>query len=271
MEDIRVGAAIRAVRLRRGLRQSDVAALAGVSPSTVSLVERGHLAGLTLGTVRAVARALDVWVPLEPRWRGADLPRLLDERHAALVGGVVQRLRALGWEVRVEYSFSWRGERGSVDVLAWLESRAALLIVEVKTQVVDVQELLSTLDRKRRLVPAIVAGESGRREQAVGCLVVLPEETRARAAVARHSAIFAAALPSRNVEVRRWLQTPAVKMAGIWFLRDCNTGSTKRVSGRSTRVRVAARGQQRAGPRSVAPTGGHSPESCGVLRPATST
>ena len=104
MEDIRVGSAVRAVRLRRGWRQSDVAALAGVSQTTVSLVERGHLESLTLATVRAVARALGIWLQLEPRWRGADLPRLLDERHAALVGLVVADLRRRGWEVRVEYS-----------------------------------------------------------------------------------------------------------------------------------------------------------------------
>src|ERR1035437_5642988 len=119
MEDIRVGAAIRAVRLRRGLRQFDVAKLAGVSQSTVSMVERGHLGALTVGSLRAVARAVDVWLPFEARWRGAELPRLIDERHAAVVELVVAELRGFSWEVRVEYSFNVRGERGSVDVLAW--------------------------------------------------------------------------------------------------------------------------------------------------------
>jgi len=251
VEDIRVGSAVRAVRLRRGWRQSDVAALAGVSQTTVSLVERGHLESLTLATVRAVARALEIWLQLEPRWRGADLPRLLDERHAALVGLVVADLRRRGWEVRVEYSFNLRGERGSVDVLAWLPSLQVLLIVEVKTQIVDVQELLSTFDRKRRVVPAAVSAELGWRPQTVGQVLVLPEETRVREAVARHDAIFAAALPSRNVDVRRWFREPTAALAGIWFLRNSNGGNGARGCGGATRVRKRVTSRPGVGSRST--------------------
>ena len=253
MEDIRVGSSIRAVRLRRGLRQADVAALAGVSQATVSLVERGHLEGLTVACVRSVARAVDVGLPFEPRWRGADLPRLMDERHAAIVGCVVGELHALGWQIRVEHSFNWRGERGSVDVLAWHPDSRALLIVEVKTQIVDVQELLSTLNRKVRVVPSGVAADLDWRPSSVGCLVVLPEETRARAAIARHEAVFAAALPSRNVEVRRWLRAPAGPITGILFLRYSSASSTRRALGAVTRVRRARGGQLRASPRSRRP------------------
>jgi transcriptional regulator with XRE-family HTH domain len=43
MTDDRVGASIRAVRIRRRWRQADVAERAGVSRAFVSLVERGHL------------------------------------------------------------------------------------------------------------------------------------------------------------------------------------------------------------------------------------
>lgn len=236
--------------MRRGLRQADVAALAGVSQSTVSLVERGHLEGLTVASLRAVARAVDVRLPFEPRWRGADLPRLMDERHAVIVGCAVGELDRLGWQIRVEHSFNWRGERGSVDVLAWRPDCRALLIVEVKTQIVDVQELLSTLNRKRRVVPAVVTGDLDWRPSFVGCLVVLPEETRARAAIARHEAVFAAALPSRNVEVRRWLRAPAAPIAGILFLRYSSASSGRRAHGAVTRVRRACAGQLRASPRS---------------------
>jgi transcriptional regulator with XRE-family HTH domain len=41
MDDIRVGAAFRAVRIRRGWRQQDVADRAGVSRALISLIERG--------------------------------------------------------------------------------------------------------------------------------------------------------------------------------------------------------------------------------------
>jgi transcriptional regulator with XRE-family HTH domain len=55
----RVGAALRAYRLRRELSQSDLARLAGVSPSAISQVERGER-GLSLETLLALAGRLSI-------------------------------------------------------------------------------------------------------------------------------------------------------------------------------------------------------------------
>jgi transcriptional regulator with XRE-family HTH domain len=55
----RVGAALRAYRLRRELSQSDLARLAGVSPSAISQVERGER-GLSLETLMALSGRLNV-------------------------------------------------------------------------------------------------------------------------------------------------------------------------------------------------------------------
>jgi transcriptional regulator with XRE-family HTH domain len=55
----RVGAALRAYRLRRELSQSDLARLAGVSPSAISQVERGER-GLSLETLMALSARLNV-------------------------------------------------------------------------------------------------------------------------------------------------------------------------------------------------------------------
>jgi transcriptional regulator with XRE-family HTH domain len=55
----RVGAALRAYRLRRELSQSDLARLARVSPSAISQVERGER-GLSLETLLALAGRLNV-------------------------------------------------------------------------------------------------------------------------------------------------------------------------------------------------------------------
>ena len=64
---------------------------------------------------------------------------------------VVRRLRALGWDVAVEVSFSRFGERGSIDVLAFHPARRALLVTEVKSVTPDMQAMLAGLDRKARL------------------------------------------------------------------------------------------------------------------------
>ena len=81
---MRIGAALRAVRVRRRWHQSDVAARAGVSRATVSLAERGHLGRMPLETIRRVAQVLDVRLDLVARWRGGELHRLLSARHSAL-------------------------------------------------------------------------------------------------------------------------------------------------------------------------------------------
>jgi transcriptional regulator with XRE-family HTH domain len=81
MEDIRVGAAVRAVRKRRGWRQQDVATRAGVSRSFISLVEHGHLDRVPLRTIRRIAAVLDIRIDIVARWRGGELTGLA--RHSA--------------------------------------------------------------------------------------------------------------------------------------------------------------------------------------------
>lgn len=250
MDDIRVGSAIRSVRIRLGLRQKDVAKRAGVSEALVSAIEHGHFEATSLRTVRGVAAAAGVSLPFAPRWRGPDLPKLLDEKHAAIVGCAVARLGALGWVARPEHTFSIYGERGSVDVLAWMPSRRAVLVIEVKTQLVDLQGLLSTLDRKRRLAD-VIAREAGWRPVIVGALLVMPAETQARNSVERHRPLFDASYPARGTDVQRWLRTPEHDFGGIWFL-NFTAGEGKRRPGGSLRVRPAREVRQKDSPRSRA-------------------
>jgi DNA-binding Xre family transcriptional regulator len=83
VDDLRVGNALRVIRVRRRLRQKDIAALAQVSPTIVTRIEHGRLANVSVGTIRRVAQALDARVDLFVRWQGGDLGRLIYARHAA--------------------------------------------------------------------------------------------------------------------------------------------------------------------------------------------
>ena len=65
-----------------------------------------------------------------------------------------------GWTFASEVSFSIWGERGVIDILAWHEPSRSLLVIELKTALVDVNELVGNMDRKRRLA-AVVARERG--------------------------------------------------------------------------------------------------------------
>ena len=202
----------------------------------VSLIEHGRLEETSLKLIRRVGAVVGVSLPFAPRWRGADLPRLLDERHAAMVRAVIARLTNLGWVAVPEHTFSVRGERGSIDIFAWLPSARAVLVVEVKTQIVDLQDLLSAHARKRRLAPAI-ARDLGWSPLLVGALLAMPDETQTRNAVARHGPVFDAAYPSRGKLVSAWLRCPASDIRGIWFVLNITAGDAKRRPGGVFRVR----------------------------------
>src|SRR5437773_9746402 len=99
MDDGRIGRSLRALRRRRRLRQSDVARLARVSQSTISVLERGHVGTLSLQTIRRIFAAVDAGFEGMVMWRGGAVDRLMDERHATLVGAAATTLRDAGWEV----------------------------------------------------------------------------------------------------------------------------------------------------------------------------
>src|SRR5688572_8593116 len=125
--------AVRFLRLRRGWPQRVLGDRAGVSRELVSRVERGDLAGVTVGTIDRMTTALGASVHLQVRWHGEQLDRLLDAAHAAIQQAVAQFLTEVGWTVRVEVSFNHYGDRGRVDVLAFHPILRILLVVEVKS------------------------------------------------------------------------------------------------------------------------------------------
>src|ERR1035437_1446268 len=110
MNDMVFGAAVRAVRVKRGLRQIDLAERSGVSRTTVSLLERGHWHRLSIDTIREIAGAVDLRVDLVARWRGGDLDRLLSRRHSMLAEHVASLLASYPeWIVCPEVSFAFYG------------------------------------------------------------------------------------------------------------------------------------------------------------------
>jgi hypothetical protein len=191
-----------------------------VSAQTVLRMEHGRMDRMTLRSTRAVAAALGIELHLVPRSiRGGAIDRQIDRRHAALVDQLLALLAVAGWEVSTEYSFNRFGDRGCVDVLAWYPDRRALLVVEVKSELRDVQETLRALDIKRRVVPGRVAVDKGWKAASVGVVLAMSDIRAERDRVGRHKATFAAALPARTVEVKRWVSMPEAPLNGIWFLQ----------------------------------------------------
>jgi hypothetical protein len=172
---------------------------------------------MTVRTLVSVATALGATLNVRLLWQGEALDRLLDAGHAELVDRVIKILDSLDWEIATEVSFNVRGERGSIDILAFHRASGSLLVIEVKSVVPDMQAMLFGLDRKGRVAPDI-ARERGWAVTSVSRLLVLPDDRTARRRVAAHAATFRAALPARTAEVKRWLKSPSEPLAGILFL-----------------------------------------------------
>jgi transcriptional regulator with XRE-family HTH domain len=244
MDDGRFGAAIRAVRHRRGWRQTDLGAKAGVSGSTISRLERGHPGTFSLDTIRAVARALDIRVDLSAHWRAGDLDRLLNARHSALHDLVAtwfgEQLPA--WVLAPEVSFNVYGERGVIDIVAWHPGRRALLVIELKTDITDVNELLGTLDRKRRLARDAVK-DRGWDPASVSVWLIVAGGRTNRARLSAHRSVLRAAFPAGVRAMRSWLADPVGPIAGV------STWSTDGARSLSPVRRIRRPRQRRAGDR----------------------
>ncbi len=218
MDDGRIGASIRLLRYRRGWRQVDLAAHAGLSQSAVSDMERGHLDRYTIAAVRGVLRALDARAELDVVWRSrGDLARLLDADHARLVEVWARRHLAAGWEVWPEASYSVYGERGRIDLLCFHPPSGVLEVGEIKTGIWNVNETIGALDAKVRLAPRMAIQRGWKVERTVACLVVLDGRTQRRR-LDDHGAQFRA-LTVRGAAAQSFVRDPAsVEGSGVLAL-----------------------------------------------------
>ena len=205
-----------------------------MSRAMVSRVELCHADEVTVGAVDAIAAALSARLEMYLTWNGEGLDRLLDADHAALVEELARTLRSLDWLVKVEVSFNIRGERGSIDILAFHPATGIVLVVEVKSVVPDVQATLFVLDRKSRLALDI-AREQGWRGRSVGRLLVVRGTRTARRRIEQHAETFRTAAPARSVAVKRWLRRPdpGRPFSGLWFVTDDRPLSTRHRVGRA--------------------------------------
>ncbi len=240
MNSSRIGRGLRAIRLRMNLTQKVVAARAGVPRAVIGRVERGDLTRVRVDQLLALASAVRADVDIVLHWEGSELDRLLIAGHSAMHEIVVGMLTAAGWQVVPERSFSLWGERGVIDILAWHASTQSLLVVELKTEIVEVQRLIGTVDRYRRLAPRIVR-DLAWEPVIVRTWVAVAEGPTNRRRLSEHANLLRAAFPSDGRTVPGWLQRPSGPLAALSFLSAARVAN--RTAARSSRRRVrAARG-----------------------------
>jgi len=237
MDLVRTGRVFRAIRLRLGLRQVDVAVRAGVSTAVVWRIEHGRLDEVSLPALLRVAEALEIRLDLVARWRGGELDRVLSAVHSAFGESVAKLLLEVDWELRPEVSFSYYGERGIIDVLAWHAPSRALLVIELKTEIVDVGELVGTLDRKRRNARR-AAAELGWQPATVSVALLVTDTRTNRRRVASHERTFQAAFPDDTRAFRRWLVAPGRPLAALAFLPDPRLAGVSQAPATPKRIRA---------------------------------
>lgn len=208
MRERRLGAIARAVRRRQGLRQSDLAAAAKLSRSTISRLESGSADRLTIQTVRQAVDPLGMRIELRAMWHGPELDRLLDEQHAALEAAWTRRLARWGWRTWPEVSYSRYGERGRVDLVAWHPIHRALLIIECKSSLGDVQATLGALDAKTRLGLYVAQQLRVPAPSAVVPVLIFLESMTTRRHVAALDPLFSR-YTLRGRQAISWLRRPA--------------------------------------------------------------
>jgi len=245
MREAPVGRIAWAVRRRLGLRQLDVATRAGVGRSTVSLLERGEGQRLTLAMISRCLDAIGVRVELRASWHGPELDRLLDEGHALLQAGWVERISRWGWRVWTEASYSRYGERGRVDILAWHATGGVLLVAEVKTTLADVQEALGTLDAKARIGPFLARQVGIPSPRFVVPAFIFAEDMTTRRRVERLAPLFAR-YALRGRAAVSWLRHPDdAPPAGILIFSGANRSSVRGSGWQRVRPRRPSRSTSR--------------------------
>jgi hypothetical protein len=138
------------------------------------------------------------------------------------------------------------GERGSIDLVARRDG-APTLVVEVKSQLVSIEETLRKQDEKARLAPAILRERLGWDAGAIARMLVVPGDRTTRRRVARAAAVLDRAYPLRGVAAREWLRRPSPAPAALLVMTDTNGSSAGQAVDRvRTPRRACSRGMSPA-------------------------
>ncbi len=132
-----------------------------------------------------------------------------------------------GWAFEAEVSFSILGERGIVDQLGWHQATSHLLVIELKTEFVDINEMLGTLDRKVRLARSIAA-QRGWHPQAVSVWLIVAESRTNRRHAADHSTLLGSRFSCDGRSLVAFLRHPVAPTRGLAFWTNVDGGGARR-------------------------------------------
>jgi transcriptional regulator with XRE-family HTH domain len=202
------GGTAREERRRRRRTLDDVAERAGVSLSMVQRMEAGGAASLE--TYARVFTALDLrpeLIAADPRRRVVTAARDEDPVHAAMGELEAARLRAHGFAIALDEPYQHFQFAGRADVVAWDLVARALIHIENRTRVPNVQGALGSYSTKRAYLPAVLAERLGLGRggwHVVTHAIVAAWTAEALHAIRLHVESFRAACPDSPADFEAW-------------------------------------------------------------------
>jgi hypothetical protein len=136
-------------------------------------------------------------------------------------------------------TFSHYGERGVIDIVAWHAATRSLLVIELKTELVDPQALIATMHRRVRLGREIADQLGWSKPATISAWVVISDTRTNHRRVSRHAALLRAAFPSNGHAMRSWLRKPSGRISALSFWTDARPGAARHSAGLPKRVRIA--------------------------------
>jgi hypothetical protein len=125
------------------------------------------------------------------------------------------------WVTRPEVSFAVFGERGVIDIFAWHPRRRMLLVIELKTDIADVNELVGGVDRKRRHAIRVATDlgwiRNGDPPVHVSTWIVVAEGSTNRRRIQAHRTMLRAAFPADGRAIAGWLRRPLEPIHALSF------------------------------------------------------
>jgi transcriptional regulator with XRE-family HTH domain len=198
----RIGLVIRTERRAIRWTQRELARRSGVPQSRISLIERGVVRSVRSDELDPLLGALGV-----EYWLGVRGPTHVDLRpvdlvHAKCSAYVDRRLRAAGWRVAREVEIGGGPRsRGWIDLLAYHPTRRLLLLIEVKTELLDLGAIERTIGWYEREAVAAAGRFGWSPRQVVSALLVL-DSTANDVAIRTAHDVLARSFPARARRLR---------------------------------------------------------------------
>jgi transcriptional regulator with XRE-family HTH domain len=195
-EMARLGAELRRSRRSRRLKQADLAALVGVAQSTISVMERGRGASLSVDVWQRAFTAVERNLRLQPSRDARD--EVADAGHLHVQNVVLRLGRSAGYTGFFELATRPSDPARSTDVGLRDDRRRRLILAECWNTFGDIGAAARSTNRKVSEAEAFASHLWGEEPHRVAAVWVVRATLRNRQLVARYADVFAARFPGSS-------------------------------------------------------------------------